>query len=109
MHWPHLIAYFFGGVFFANAIPHFVAGSMGEPFQSPFAKPPGKGLSTSRVNVVWGWVNAVIAYILTLHIGSFDVRSLPHAAAFLLGTLAISFMHAVHFGELHGGLLKAQQ
>lgn len=27
---------------------------MGRPFQTPFASPSGKGLSSSRVNVVWG-------------------------------------------------------
>jgi hypothetical protein len=43
MRWYHCVSYFFGGVFLANAIPHFVSGMMGRPFQSPFAKPPGMG------------------------------------------------------------------
>ena len=34
----HLVSYFFGGMFLANAVPHFVSGMMGQPFQSPFAK-----------------------------------------------------------------------
>jgi hypothetical protein len=51
--WLHDIAYLFGGAFLANAVPHFVSGMMGRPFQSPFAKPPGKGLSSSTVNVLW--------------------------------------------------------
>jgi hypothetical protein len=54
MNWLWLVSYFFGGVFAANAIPHVVAGTMGHPFQSPFAKPPGQGLSSATVNVVWG-------------------------------------------------------
>jgi len=54
MNWLDLLAYFFGGAFLANAIPHVVAGMMGEPFQTPFAKPPGEGLSTSTVNILWG-------------------------------------------------------
>ena len=29
MRWNHYIAYFFGGAFLANAIPHFVSGIMG--------------------------------------------------------------------------------
>jgi hypothetical protein len=53
MRWNHYVAYFFGGAFLANAIPHFVAGVMGHPFQSPFAHPPGEGLSSSTVNVLW--------------------------------------------------------
>ena len=58
------IAYQFGGAFLANAVPHFVNGMMGRPFQSPFAKPPGNGLSSSTVNVLWGFANFVIAYLL---------------------------------------------
>jgi hypothetical protein len=54
MNWLHAVSYFFGGLFLANAVPHYVSGVMGKPFQSPFAKPPGKGLSSSTLNVVWG-------------------------------------------------------
>ncbi|MGY4155850.1 hypothetical protein ACVINW_001692 [Bradyrhizobium sp. USDA 4461] len=54
MNWLDLVAYFFGGAFLTNAIPHVVAGTMGESFQSPFAKPRGEGLSSSSVNIVWG-------------------------------------------------------
>jgi hypothetical protein len=49
MSWYHYVSYFFGGTFLANAIPHFVSGMLGRPFQTPFAKPPGKGLSSSTV------------------------------------------------------------
>jgi len=45
------VSYFFGSAFLANAIPYFVSGMMGRSFQSPFAKPPGQGLSSSTVNV----------------------------------------------------------
>ena len=61
MQWIDYVAYFFGGVFLANAIPHFVSGVMGKPFQSPFAKPPGEGLSSAAVNVVWGAFNILIS------------------------------------------------
>ena len=44
----------------ANAVPHLVSGVMGRPFQSPFAKPPGEGLSSSTVNVLWGFFNLVV-------------------------------------------------
>ncbi len=50
----------FGGAFLANALPHFVSGVMGRAFQSPFAKPPGEGLSSSTVNVLWGFLNGAI-------------------------------------------------
>jgi len=103
MNWLSLVSYFFGGVLTANAIPHFVAGTLGRPFQSPFAKPPGKGLSSSTVNVVWGFFNAVVAYLLIARVGAFDPRASTHILLFALGTLLISIMHARHFGQFHGG------
>jgi hypothetical protein len=98
-----LASYFFGGAFAANAVPHFVAGSMGRPFQSPFAKPPGKGLSSSTVNVLWGFSNGVIGYLLVAHVGDFHLRSWSHILAFGVGALLISVQSARHFGALHGG------
>ena len=67
MRWNHYVSYFFGGAFLANAIPHFVSGITGHPFQSPFASPPGQGLSSSMVNVLWGAFNAAIGYLLVLY------------------------------------------
>lgn len=101
MHW--LIAYFFGGLFAANAVPHFVAGTMGRPFQTPFAKPPGKGLSSSTVNVVWGLFNVLIAYLLLARVGDFHPRTTSHILALGIGALLISLNHARHFGQFHGG------
>jgi hypothetical protein len=103
MNWLWLVSYFFGGAFAANAIPHFVAGAMGRPFQSPFAKPPGKGLSSSTVNVVWGFFNAVVGYLLVGHVGDFDPRAASHMLAFGLGALLLSIVSARHFGQFHGG------
>ncbi len=48
MSWYHYLACFFAGAFLANAVPHFVQGISGERFPSPFATPPGKGLSSPR-------------------------------------------------------------
>ena len=103
MTWLHLVSYFFGGTFLANAIPHFVSGLMGQPFQSPFAKPPGKGLSSSTVNVLWGFFNAVAGYLLVGRVGSFDLRSNRDVIALAVGALLISLQSARHFGQFHGG------
>jgi hypothetical protein len=103
MNWLWLVSYFFGGVFAANAVPHFVAGTMGRAFPSPFAKPPGQGLSSSTVNVVWGFFNAVVGYLLVACVGSFHPRTPSHVLAFGLGALLISIVAARHFGQLHGG------
>ena len=42
MRWYHYVTYFFGGAILVNAVPHFVSGVMGHPFQSPFAHRPAK-------------------------------------------------------------------
>jgi hypothetical protein len=103
MPWLYFMSYFFGGLFLTNAIPHLVSGLMGRAFQSPFAKPPGKGLSSSTVNVLWGWSNVAVSYVLTLHVGNFDVHSTGDMIAFALGGILISIPSARHFGKFHGG------
>ena len=103
MNFGHYVAWFFGGAFLLNAIPHVVAGSMGRAFQSPFATPPGEGLSSSTVNMAWGFFNAVIAWLLLARVGSFDLRVPDHALAFGLGFLALGLMMARRFGRFNGG------
>jgi hypothetical protein len=99
----HLVSYFFGGIFLGNFVPHFVSGMMGRPFQSPFAKPPGEGLSSSTVNVLWGFFNAVVGYLLVVRVGDFDLRSTSDVLALAAGALLISLCMAKHFGRFHGG------
>ena len=90
--WYHFIAYFFGGAFLANTIPHLVNGISGSPFQSPFASPPGEGLSSSMVNVLWGMFNLVVAYVLVARVGRFDLRQTRHVIVLGLGVLG----HGTH-------------
>jgi hypothetical protein len=104
MRWYHAVAYFFGGAFLANAVPHFVSGITGQAFQSPFASPPGEGLSSSTVNVLWGLLNLVVGYVLVCRVGSFQLRSTRHVLVLGAGVLAMSLMLARAFGRLHGGL-----
>jgi len=106
MYWYDYVAYFFGGAFVANSLPHLINGVSGRAFQSPFAKPPGKGLSSSTVNVLWGFFNLIAAYVLILRVGSFSIHSLRQAAAIGAGALVMSLNLAWTFGRFHGGLLK---
>jgi hypothetical protein len=103
MAWLDFVSYAFGGVFSTNAIPHLVSGMMGRPFQSPFAKPPGEGLSSSTVNVLWGFFNLVIGYLLVCRVGDFSLRDTSDVVALALGGLCISLFSARHFGRFHGG------
>jgi len=101
--WFHYVSYFFGGAFLANAIPHFVSGVAGRPFQSPFARPPGEGLSSSTVNVLWGAFNLVVGYLLIWQVGAFDLRSLADTGVTAAGALLMALMLARAFGRFHGG------
>lgn len=103
MIWLDLLSYFFGGAFLANAIPHFVSGTMGRPFQSPFAKPPGQGLSSSIVNVLWGFFNLVVGYVLVCRVGDFALKNTGDVVALGVGALFIALFSARHFGRFHGG------
>ena len=99
----YLVSYFFGGAFLSNAIPHFASGSMGRPFQSPFAKPRGEGLSSSTVNVAWGVFNLAVAYVLICRVGDFNLHSTGHVMTLGLGFLLMGLFAARHFGRFHGG------
>lgn len=103
MSWYHYVSFFFGAVFLTNAVPHLVTGLTGRPFQSPFARPPGKGLSSSTVNALWGWINLAVGYVLLCKVGDFDVRNLAHVGVVGAAVLARSMLAARHFGKLHGG------
>lgn len=103
MHPLHLVSYVFGGLTLMNAVPHIAAAALGRKFPTPFAKPPGRGLSSARVNMVWGFANLVIAYLLLVQVGRFDLRDWAQAGALGLGLLVMGLFHAVHFGGLNGG------
>ncbi len=104
MLWHHYIAYFFGGAFLANAVPHFVNGISGHPFQSPFAHPPGEGLSSALVNVLWGFTSFVIGYALVAKVGTFDLRRWRHVIVAGAGALLMSLTLTRAFGRFYGGV-----
>lgn len=103
--WYHYVAWFFGGAFLANTIPHLASGISGSPFQSPFASPPGQGLSSSMVNVLWGMFNLVVGYLLVVRVGRCDLRQTKHVAVLGLGIMVMAIMLARTFGRFHGGNL----
>ncbi|MBD8882091.1 hypothetical protein IHE49_16530 [Rhodanobacter sp. 7MK24] len=103
MPWLPFLSWFFGGALLANAVPHVVNGLTGCAFQSPFAKPPGEGLSSSTTNVCWGYLNLALGYLLLAHVGHFDVQSIPCVGTAFAGALLLSVLMARHFGRFHGG------
>ncbi len=101
MVWLTLIELFFAGVFAANSIPHFVSGVCGRKFPSPFASPPGKGLSSSVVNMFWGLGNFIVACLLYIAARPVQFGFTFETLAILLGAVLISFQLASHFGSLN--------
>jgi hypothetical protein len=103
MQWYHFAAYFFGGAFLVNAIPHFVNGVSGRSFPTPFASPPGRGQSSPMVNVLWGTLNAVVGYFLVCHVGELHIRRIPDVLVLGAGGLLMAVMLARTFGRIYGG------
>jgi uncharacterized membrane protein len=66
MKWYHYLIAFLAGLFLANGIPHFIHGISGDSFPTPFADPPGHGLSSPLTNVLWGGANFLVGGVLLL-------------------------------------------
>jgi hypothetical protein len=100
VHWYGSIACFFAGFFLANVVPHLVHGISGDSFPTPFAHPPGKGLSSPTVNVVWALFNLVIGYIL-FQVGRVSSGGRFALLIFFAGIAALSLMASVRFQKKH--------
>ena len=101
MKWYHYLACIFAGMFLTNFVPHFIHGVSGDSFPSPFSNPPGKGLSSPFVNVLWALTNLAIGYSL------FRVGKVSHAnkwslLAFFVGVAYMSISLSFTFlGKMH--------
>jgi hypothetical protein len=100
MNWPEYIACFFAGMFLANTVPHFVHGVSGDRFPTPFAHPPGKGLSSPTMNVVWALLNLAVGYIL-LRVGKLSGGNDLTLVIFFAGIVVISIMSSINFAKKH--------
>ena len=96
MNWYNYVACFFAGAFLANFVPHFFHGISGDYFPTPFAKPPGRGLSSPTVNVVWAWINLVVGYVL-LRAGHVSSENYATLVVLLVGIIFISTVLSFRF------------
>ena len=83
-------------MFLGNFVPHFVNGISGNAFPTPFADPPGQGLSSPVLNVVWALANLLIGYLL-LKFSQLSSSNKVAMVVFFLGVAAISLMLADAF------------
>jgi len=98
MNWYNYVACFFAGAFLANVVPHFAHGISGDRFPTPFAKPPGRGLSSPTVNVVWAWINLVVGYVL-LRAGRVSSDNYTTLIVLLAGVVFISTVLSFRFRQ----------
>lgn len=99
MPWYFYVAYFFGGAFLVNAIPHLTNGLSGHPFPSPFGSPPGKGNSSPTVNVLWAAFDLIIGYLLVLRVGQFHILDARDVLIWGAGGLLMAIMLSRVFGK----------
>jgi len=100
MEWYQYLACFFAGAFLANLVPHFVMGICGNKFPTPFAKPPGKGLSSPTVNVVWALVNLIVGFLL-FRASGINRDNMISLIVFFAGIAAMSIMLSINFVHKH--------
>lgn len=100
MEWYNYLAAFFSGAFLSNAIPHFVKGVCGDKFPTPFSKPPGKGLSSAPVNVIWGLFNIIIGFLL-YKVSKVTLADTVLLAVFFAGFAVMSLMSGNNFQNKH--------
>jgi hypothetical protein len=100
MKWLIVLAHLFGGAFLINSVPHIVQGVSGNTFPSPFASPPGVGLSSPTVNVLWGFSNLVIGLLLLMRLGrNLERIGRSRVLAGGVGALAMALLLASWFGR----------
>jgi hypothetical protein len=100
MEWYHYLAAFWAGAFAANFVPHFVHGSSGNKFPSPFSNPRGIGLSSPPVNVLWAIFNLVVAYLLFIYSKADSAHPLS-MLVFLSGIMTLSLYASQRFTKKH--------
>jgi Zn-dependent protease with chaperone function len=85
-------------MFIANALPHFIHGISGNKFPTPFSKPPGKGLSSPTVNVLWALLNLVIGYLF-YWTGKISTGNIWTLIIFFIGFAFISIFSSKAFAN----------
>ncbi len=98
MNWYNYVACFFAGAFLANFVPHFVHGISGDRFPTPFAHPPGRGLSSPTLNVAWAFLNLLVGAGL-YKLGRVSNEAYATLALLFGGAVAISTILSIRFAQ----------
>lgn len=86
---------FLAGALFANAIPHFVKGIMGQTFMTPF-----KRESSAVLNVIYGSINFAIGLLLlNLRTSGGAIPLGVDRWIFLVGAFVMALTNAIFFSN----------
>ncbi|UWX96007.1 hypothetical protein N2K95_09915 [Arthrobacter zhaoxinii] len=86
---------FLAGILLANAVPHGLSAVQGRRFPTPFANPPGVGLSGPMANALWSGLNAAGGVAL---LGR-SPQGFRERISLGAGAIAMSFFLAHYFGK----------
>ena len=100
MPWYAYVLQFVSGLILANGVPHFVQGISGHRFQSPFASPPGVGESSAIVNVLWGFANIALGFLVLWSFAPKGADVVAEWIAVGLGVLVAALFLARRFGAV---------
>ena len=95
--WSRYVICFFSGVLLTNFLAHFSHGISGEQFPAPLGFALGSGLAEHLSNVVWGFLNLVLGYVLFRRGGV--AASGTRVTAFFAGVLAMGIFLAIVFSH----------
>ncbi len=84
----------------SNSLPRLMQCVSGNRFPTPFSNPPGVGLSSPSLNVVWGLANLIVGYIL-YRVGDVSTGGIWSSVVFLIGFAALSMMSSFTFAKKH--------
>lgn len=79
---------FLAGLFGVNGLPHFISGILGKKHYTPFS-----ASSSAIVNVMWGWLNFVIAAML-IYYANVHAHLLRAFALVAIGALLMACFNA---------------
>jgi len=96
MKWYNYLACFFFGIFLVNSLPHFFYGISGDYLPTPFANPPGKGLSSPIINLIWGYCNILISLLL-FKVSKITFKDKWAIVLFLIGFVLMSIGMSLSF------------
>jgi hypothetical protein len=96
--WFHYLLAFMAGIFLMNALPHLVMGVTGQLFPTPFANPPGEGLSSPVYNVLWATINFSVGIIFIYFSKVKHYRNTRITLG--LGGIVMAFYLANYFGQI---------